>query len=294
MHFFRPRARLLVLVAVLVVVAAGCAGVQTWASLYNGPLSSLYLPSSIAVDAAAKTVVIAGSSDGTGEDYATVAYDAGNGDQRWAARYNGPGNGDDEATSLAISSDGSTVFVTGSSESAPNGSVYYVTIAYDLADGHELWLARDSRPGGGARSLVVSPDGTRVFVTGPVSGGASELADYGTVAYDATNGTELWFAEYDGPLDYLDVANKIGISPDGTTVYVTGESPGSNSSKISRRWPTTRQTAPNVGWRATTVLPTASTTPKILRYGPTARSYSSPASAKARPQNPTTRPSRTT
>lgn len=225
MHFLRPGWRLLVLVAVLVVVAAGCAGTQTWASLYNGPLNWTDAPSSIGVDAGAKTVVVTGSSYGigTGKDYATVAYDVVTGDQRWVARYNGPAGAADQATSLALSPDGNTAFVTGSSESAPNGPVYYATIAYDVADGHELWVARDNRPGGGAKSVVVSPDGTRVFVTGVVDSGAN-AADYGTIAYSAANGTELWFANYDDPVHYLDFANKIAISPDGTSVFVTGES----------------------------------------------------------------------
>jgi DNA-binding beta-propeller fold protein YncE len=169
--------------------------------------------------------VVTGSSYGVGtlQDYATVAYDAVNGDRRWVARYNDSGNGDDAATSLALSPDGSKVFVTGRSEPQPHSSANFVTVAYDVDNGRQLWIARDERSGGGARSVVVSPDGTKVFVTGSVG------SDYGTIAYDATNGSELWFARYNGPLNDGDGAAKITISPDGTTVYVSGSSAGSNA-----------------------------------------------------------------
>ncbi|MDP9226377.1 MAG: hypothetical protein M3P18_21565 [Actinomycetota bacterium] len=49
----------------------------------------------------------------------------------WTRRYNGPAGGFDGATTVAVSPDGSTVFVTGLSVSST--SYHYATLAYDVS-----------------------------------------------------------------------------------------------------------------------------------------------------------------
>src|SRR5207249_3486377 len=52
------------------------------------------------------------------------------------------------------------------------------------------------------------------------------VADYLTVAYDAATGARLWMATYDGPGRSSDEAFGLGVSPNGASVFVTGQSWG--------------------------------------------------------------------
>jgi hypothetical protein len=103
------------------------AGQQQWVGLYNGGNG---IPgTAIAVDDSGNVYVTGGSSGGpvTHVDYATIKYNSG-GHQEWAARYNGPGNGGDQAARIVV--DGlSNVYVTGYSAGSGTG-VDYATIKY--------------------------------------------------------------------------------------------------------------------------------------------------------------------
>jgi hypothetical protein len=75
----------------------------------------------------------------------------------------------------------------------------------------------------------VSPDGSQVFVTGYSTRSTIGIYDYATVVYDASTGAQLWAKRYNGPANGSDIANDLGVSPDGSGVFVTGRSPGSTS-----------------------------------------------------------------
>lgn len=47
------------------------------------------------------------------------------------------------------------------------------------------------------------------------------------MAYDTSTGARRWIAIYDGPAHLEDRAQSLAVSPDGTTVFVTGASTGS-------------------------------------------------------------------
>src|SRR5262249_50773411 len=121
---------------------------------------------------------------------------------------------------LGVSPDGSTVFVTGTSASD------YATVAYDASTGAKLWVERYVSPAikdAAATAFGVSPEGSMVFVTGR-SVGVGTHYDYVTVAYDAISGAQLGLKRYDGPASLRDAATALGVSPDSSTVFVTGGS----------------------------------------------------------------------
>ena len=98
----------------------------------------------------------------------------------WVAGYNGPANRTESmfptaVQSVAVSPDGATVFVTGTSEGATTGTDY-ATVAYNAATGAHLWVARYTGSGNGediAGEVAVSPDGATVFVSGGSTGAKS-------------------------------------------------------------------------------------------------------------------------
>ena len=150
--------------------------------------------------------------------YATIAYDASTGEQLWVRLYNGPNHLRAFAEDLGASPDGSTVFVTGYAFDS------YVTVAYDALTGERLWVSRYKAPGE-AFFLGVSPDGSRVFVTGLAF---DVTLDYVTVAIDSATGKRLWVSRYNGRGNDADWVYDLGVSPDGSMVFVTGASVGTD------------------------------------------------------------------
>jgi DNA-binding beta-propeller fold protein YncE len=203
-------------------------GAKVWAKQYISPGTGSDQANAVAVSPDGKTVFVTGESTGTtsGYDYATIAYNAATGAQVWAKRYNGPGNNTDDATSLALSPDGSTVYVTGYSEGSTFNDAY-ATIAYNAATGAARWIRRYDAHGGSqdtAFSVAVGSTGT-VFVTGAALTGIRTGQDYTTIAYSPT-GAQLWVKHYSGPDNAAgepDVADAVTVSPDGKTVFVTGK-----------------------------------------------------------------------
>ena len=191
-------------------------------------------PRSVVVSPDGSRVYVTGATVGGpyGIRDTTVAYTAAAGTQLWVAHYGpilDPGDG---PVGLAISGNGAELVIAGSDGNG-SGQLSYLTVAYRTSDGHQLWARRYQGPdnGGGAAAVAMSPDGAKVFVTGLVTAGSTEVprVSYGTVAYYATTGAQLWASSYSGPLkNGIDEAAQVAVSPDGSKVFVTGRSPGAN------------------------------------------------------------------
>lgn len=201
-----------------------------WAATFDSPTSEASLSEdevtalAVAPDGARVFVTGESTDDKTGGDFATVAYEAATGRQLWTARHHAPALGVERPADLAVSPDGSRLYVTGAEDFYPEGDARFATVAYDAATGERLWVAtRDGLAPGNdvATGVVVSPDGRMVYVTGS-SPGEDGDPDFLTVAYRAATGAELWSGRHDGPAGVLDTPVDLAVSPDGSRLYVGG------------------------------------------------------------------------
>lgn len=199
-------------------------GNQLWLMRYNGPGNSYDAARAVGVDAAGNAYVT-GESMGVSSsvDYATVKYDS-NGNQLWAARYNGPTNANnnfDSAYALAVDAIGN-VFVTGESDGA--GTLHDIaTIKYD-GNGNQSWVVRHNGTGSGYDvGAALTTDGAgNVYVTG-TNFESVGICDYVTLKYDS-NGNKLWQAGYNSLGNGYDGAAAIALH--NNHVYVTGYGAG--------------------------------------------------------------------
>ena len=147
--------------------------------------------------------------------------------QEWVARYSGPGNQPDWATSMTTDNFGN-IYVTGYSYTV-DAFTDFVTIKYD-SNGDSLWVQRYNGPGNGEdipSAIAVDNEGN-VYITG-ISRGDGTFEDCVTIKYDS-NGNSLWVRRYNGPDNHVDEANSLAIDNVGN-VYITGFSISSGTGK---------------------------------------------------------------
>jgi hypothetical protein len=197
-------------------------GNQLWVARYDGPANSGDQAFAMAVDSSGNVHVTGGSpGSGTSSDYATVKYDT-NGNELWAARYDGPANSYDGAYAIAVDASGD-VYIAGRSYGSGTSSDY-ATVKYDT-NGNEIWVRRHNGPANDfdEAAAVAVDDAGSVYVTGLSDGGATYW-DYATMKYDSS-GNEVWVATYNGPANDYDDAWAMAVDASGN-VYVTGGSEG--------------------------------------------------------------------
>jgi len=215
-----------VVLGILLIAGSAAAQVwEEWAARYNGPADTSDEATALAVDSDGNVYVtgfIMGI--GTSWDYCTIKYDA-DGIRQWVDRYNGPGNDQDWAYSLAVDGAGN-VFVTGRSKGI--GTDFdFATIKYNT-NGIRQWVARYNGPGNyrdAGTALKVDADGN-VFVTGESYGSGTSF-DYATVKYNAA-GVQQWIARYSSSGNNYDHPTALALDED-RNVYVTGRAEGDST-----------------------------------------------------------------
>jgi len=193
-------------------------GVEQWEKWYHGT-GTYSRATALAVDGSGN-VYVTGSSEGTdtGYDFATVKYNA-SGVEQWARTYNGPGNGEDRATAIAVDGSGNA-YVTGYSTGSDTG-YDFATVKYN-ASGVEQWAIRYGGSGED-KSQDLAVDGAgNVYVTGYRNFFVPYMDDYVTIKYN-TSGVEQWTTRYRHTTDR---ASSLALDQSGN-VYVTGYTYGS-------------------------------------------------------------------
>jgi hypothetical protein len=188
-----------------------------WEKRYNGTGSNYDEATSLFVDGAGNIYVAGGSTgSGSGKDFTVVKYDAA-GNELWAARYNGPGNLDDDAYLVKVDNVGN-VYVSGSSTGVSTGLDYCV-VKYN-SNGVQQWASRYNGPGSGTDEVysLQADNSGNVYITGYSNGGASG-DDVCTIKYNSA-GTEQWVKRYNGSANNDDYGNSIQIDNAGNS-YVT-------------------------------------------------------------------------
>jgi hypothetical protein len=146
-------------------------------------------------------------------------------DTVWVRRYNGPGDGSDWASAIAVDGYGN-VYVTGNSVRS-GVSNDYTTIRY-YANGDTAWVRRYNGPGNGAdyaQAVAIDHSGN-ICVTGQTYD-STTFDDYTTIKY-YLNGNIAWLKSYNGPGNYDDQAFAITVD-NSDNIYVTGASTGSGT-----------------------------------------------------------------
>jgi len=203
-----------------IVISLTPDGNERWVYRYNGSGNYGDVAYSI-VYGGDGNLYAAGVSYGRGtySDFTVISLTP-DGNERWVYRYNGPGNEEEWAKSVAYGADGN-LYIAGSTWSIATHNDFLVISL--TPDGNERWVYRYNGPGNyddRASSLVWGADGN-IYITG-WSSDTITRSDI-TVITLTPDGNQRWVYRYNGLGNQSDVAGPIIYGGDGN-LYIAGES----------------------------------------------------------------------
>jgi uncharacterized delta-60 repeat protein len=214
----------------VVTIMYNAAGVQQWATRFNGTANGFDEGYDIAVDGSGNVYVTGGTVTTTSNlNYITIKYNS-LGAQQWATTYSNTNNSANAETAYAIALDATgNVYVTGTSFGVTASNHDIATVKYNNA-GAQQWVSRYNGPGSvydAGNDIIVDAAG-EVFVTGYARDlvGTTNYS-YVTLRINAA-GVQQWASIYDGPGNDYDAASALTITPAGN-IAVTGRSLGTTS-----------------------------------------------------------------
>ncbi len=157
----------IILIAFLTLFSTTCQAqiTEQWVARYGG--DAIDNDEAVAVDVDGNgNIYVTGSviNSSSYHDYTTVKYNPA-GETQWAVTYNGPGNGVDWVSDMAVDAD-ANIYITGTSQGGGTSNDF-ATVKYD-SEGTELWVARYNSIGDGedqAYSIALDLNGN-VYVSG--------------------------------------------------------------------------------------------------------------------------------
>ncbi|MEO8209678.1 MAG: SBBP repeat-containing protein [bacterium] len=198
-------------------------GDMQWVKRFNGVSSQYDIATSIDIDNS-DNVYVTGYSYNipSSEDYMTIKYNS-NGDEQWAAAYDGTGGDFDIANIVKVDNSGN-VYVSGYSY-GKNSLEDYVTVKYN-SKGIEQWTEIFNGKANGSdivTSLALDNDGN-IYVTGYSYEGSTSI-DYVTLKYSQTVGISQTYnsvpekfslqQNYPNPFNPLTTINyRLGVTND--------------------------------------------------------------------------------
>jgi hypothetical protein len=171
-------------------------GTQLWLTKFNGTGNNIDEANDLKLDASGNVYVTGKSLNTSGNyDIVTVKYNN-SGVQQWANVYNGSSNKDDIGVALVISSNGSSVFITGTSTNA-SLNTDIITLQLNASSGAMGWKTITN---GSANSTdvvnAITLSGANVVVCGYLNN-TTTGNDYCTIKYNGSSGSAIWQKSYD-------------------------------------------------------------------------------------------------
>lgn len=193
-----------------------------WVRWYHAPYNGMDFGTALALDPQGNVIVASKNEGSEGNfDVAILKYNPA-GELLWESRYDGPACDWDYPRTVAVDPRGN-VYTAGASINLVAEERDMLTLKYS-PDGELLWTARHAGPSHDwdEATDIALDDSGNVYVTGWESC-IDLLCRYVTIKYDSA-GNEQWAATYQEKPDPFDRAWAIAVAPDGSRIFVTGES----------------------------------------------------------------------
>ncbi|NOS86614.1 MAG: T9SS type A sorting domain-containing protein [Ignavibacteria bacterium] len=204
-----------------VTLKLNSSGTLKWSKTYNGGASQEDKAWGIVVDASENCFVTGTSkSSSSGKDCVTLKYNK-DGVQIWAKTFDAEMHKDDEATCIAMDSNGD-IYVGGYGVFS-SGNTDYLLIKYNIS-GTLKWSKNYNGPAeenDRAWGIVVDAS-DNVYITGE-SAGTNSKNDIATLKYNSS-GTLLWTSRFNGTEGHDDKAYGIVVDESSGSCIITGTS----------------------------------------------------------------------